>query len=60
MVTAITLGLVLALEEPEPDVMKRPPRRPNKPIVGKYMTWRSFFATVLMISGESYFYEKQE
>ena len=51
MVTAITLGLVLALEQPEATVMQRPPRRPIKPIVGKYMTWRSFFATVLMIAG---------
>jgi magnesium-transporting ATPase (P-type) len=51
MVTAVTLGLVLALEKPEPSVMDRPPRRPEKPIVGKYMAWRTFFATVLVIVG---------
>lgn len=32
MVTSVTLGIVIALEEPEPDVMNRPPRDPKSPL----------------------------
>ena len=49
MVTAATLGLVLAAEESEADVMARPPRRQAKPLVGKLITWRSIFVGGLMI-----------
>jgi hypothetical protein len=49
MITAATLGLVLAAEESEADVMERPPRRQAKPLVGKLITWRSIFVGGLMI-----------
>lgn len=32
MVTSVTLGIVIALEEPEKDVMTRPPRDPKSPL----------------------------
>jgi Ca2+-transporting ATPase len=35
MTTALTLGMMLIFEPKEPDVMKRPPRRPNSPILTK-------------------------
>mmetsp|Transcript_20049 Transcript_20049/g.63914 ORF Transcript_20049/g.63914 Transcript_20049/m.63914 type:complete len:137 (+) Transcript_20049:793-1203(+) len=35
MVTAATLGLVLAGEDVEEGIMRRPPRAPGKPLVGK-------------------------
>ena len=51
MITAATLGLVLAAEASEADVMARPPRRQAKPLVGKHITWRSIFVGGLMIVG---------
>lgn len=33
MTTALTLGMMLIFEPKEPDVMKRPPRKPNSPIL---------------------------
>jgi Ca2+-transporting ATPase len=32
-------ALALGLERPEPDVMARPPRRPDEPIINRQMTW---------------------
>lgn len=49
IVTAISLGLVLAVEEPEPSVMGRPPRRQSKPLVGKLVAWRAVFIGLLLI-----------
>jgi magnesium-transporting ATPase (P-type) len=49
MITAATLGLVLAAEEPEPDVMRRPPRRVDKQLVGKLIVWRCLFVGGAMI-----------
>jgi magnesium-transporting ATPase (P-type) len=51
MVTAATLGLVLAAEGPEPDVMSRAPRHADKQLIGKYVLWRSFFVSGLLIGG---------
>ncbi|MFQ3619952.1 MAG: HAD-IC family P-type ATPase, partial [Spirochaetales bacterium] len=36
MVTAVTLALALAFEPAEPGVMKRPPRKPGTPILGRF------------------------
>jgi len=49
LLTAITLGLVLALEKPEPGVMDVPPRRAGKRLLGSLLTWRSCIVTVLFI-----------
>lgn len=50
MVTAVTMGLMLAVELPEPNIMERPPRRVGKSLVGKMFLWRCFFvASVLVI-----------
>lgn len=48
---AVTLGLVLALEAPEPDVMERPPRLPTKPLLDGFTTWRTFYVTVILVAG---------
>ena len=40
MVTAVTLGLALAFEPAEPGVMRRPPRRPDAPLLSPFMLWR--------------------
>ncbi|MEK0085846.1 HAD-IC family P-type ATPase [Benzoatithermus flavus] len=40
LVTAITLGLALAFEVAEADVMRRPPRPAGEPLVGPLLAWR--------------------
>lgn len=49
MITAATLGLVLAAEEVEPDAMEKPPRVQGKPLLGKQITWRALFVGTLLI-----------
>ncbi len=48
MVTAVTLALALAFEPPEQDVMRRPPRDPEAPILGGAFLWRISFVSVLI------------
>jgi magnesium-transporting ATPase (P-type) len=48
MISAVTLGLALAFEPPEPDIMRRPPRHPTEGILTGYMVWRILFVTVLL------------
>jgi P-type Ca2+ transporter type 2C len=54
MVTAVTLALAISLEPMEQDVMKRPPRDPLGPIVGKYFIWRIIYVS-LLIGGATLF-----
>jgi hypothetical protein len=39
LITAITMGMMLAAEPAEPDIMQRPPRRPGKRLLGKLILW---------------------
>ncbi len=48
MVTAVTLALALAFEPPEPGLMRRPPRKPDEPILGGNFLWRIAFVSVLV------------
>ncbi len=48
MVTAVTLSLAFALERPEVNIMRRPPRDPATPLVDGFMLWRILFVTLLM------------
>jgi magnesium-transporting ATPase (P-type) len=49
MVTSVTLGLVLALEKAEPDIMTRKPRDPKKPILDGLTLWRTFIVTTTLV-----------
>ena len=49
MVTSVTLGLVLALEKPEPDVMIRKPRDPKAPILDAFTAYRTIVVTTLFV-----------
>lgn len=49
MVTAVTLALALAFEPTEPDVMRRPPRAPNEPILSRFLIWRTSFVSTLFL-----------
>lgn len=51
MVTAVGLGLVLAFEPAEPDIMQRPPRRPNAPLLTGFLLWRIIFVSLLFAAG---------
>ncbi|THK39222.1 HAD family hydrolase [Ensifer sp. MPMI2T] len=51
MITAITLGLVLAFEPPEPNVMRRPPRMRGAPILSRFLVWRMVFVSFLFMLG---------
>jgi magnesium-transporting ATPase (P-type) len=49
LVTAVTLGLVLAFEPAEPGVMRRPPRAPGAPLLGGFLVWRVVLVSFLFV-----------
>ncbi|KOR32684.1 carbonate dehydratase, partial [Achromatium sp. WMS3] len=51
MVTAVTLGLCLAFEPAEQDVMHRSPRDPNEPLLTQFLSWRIVFISTIMVIG---------
>jgi potassium/sodium efflux P-type ATPase len=50
MVTAVTLALALAFEPAEPDVMRRPPRKPAEPILSAFLWWRISMVSMIMVA----------
>lgn len=48
LVTAVTMGMMLAAEPAEPGVMAKPPRRPGKRLLGKLVLWRCLFVSTLI------------
>ncbi|MCS6303081.1 MAG: cation-transporting P-type ATPase [Nitrospira sp.] len=51
MVTSSTLGLALAFEFPESDVMQRLPRDPREPLLSWFFVWRILMVSLLMMTG---------
>ena len=51
MMMAITLGLVLAFEPPEPGVMRRLPRPRDAALLSRFLIWRIGFVSVLFLAG---------
>jgi magnesium-transporting ATPase (P-type) len=51
MVSSVALAMSLAFEAPEREVMKRPPRRPDAPILSRYILWRVFLVSLLFTAG---------
>jgi magnesium-transporting ATPase (P-type) len=49
MITSCTLGLMLAAEPAEPDVMSRPPRHPKERLLGKMFYWRCFYVATIFV-----------
>jgi magnesium-transporting ATPase (P-type) len=49
MVTAVTLGLALAFEPAEVDLMARPPRPPTEPMLTRFLVWRVLVVTALIV-----------
>jgi magnesium-transporting ATPase (P-type) len=51
MITAVTLALSLAFEPAEHNVMQRPPRRPEEPLLSALLVERILLVSVLMVIG---------
>jgi len=51
MATSSTLGLALAFEATEADVMRRPPRDPRESLLSRFFVWRVAMVSVLMMTG---------
>lgn len=51
LVAAIALALPLAFEVKEPNVMRRPPRKPQEALFNGFITFRVFFVSLLMTVG---------
>ncbi|HEY1381644.1 MAG TPA: HAD-IC family P-type ATPase [Gemmataceae bacterium] len=50
MVTSVALALVLSFEPHEPDVMRRPPRAVDRPILTRFGVWRILFVGVALLA----------
>jgi Ca2+-transporting ATPase len=48
LIVAVALALPLALEAPEPDLMKRPPRRPGTPLLDRPLLVRTVLVAVTL------------
>ncbi len=51
MTTAVALGLTLAFEPREPDVMRRPPLPPTLPLLTGTLGWRILLVSVALVAG---------
>ena len=51
MITVVTLGIALAFESTETDVMTQRPRAPGAPILSAFLTWRVVFVALLLLAG---------
>jgi Ca2+-transporting ATPase len=51
LVATVSLALPLAFEAKEPDIMKRPPRPPEEPVLSKFVIYRTVLAATLMAAG---------
>jgi len=49
MVTAVTLGLALAFEPGERNLMHRAPRNPEAPLLDMFLLWRVVFVALLLL-----------
>jgi magnesium-transporting ATPase (P-type) len=50
MVTSVALGLVISFEPHELDVMSRPPRAPDRPILTGFGIWRVLFVGLALLA----------
>jgi magnesium-transporting ATPase (P-type) len=51
MITAVTLALALAFEPTETDVMRRPPRRPDEPLLSRFVLGRIALVSPILLAG---------
>jgi magnesium-transporting ATPase (P-type) len=51
MITAVTLALALAFEAAEPNIMDRPPRKVDEPLLTGFLVWRVALVTLILVAG---------
>jgi magnesium-transporting ATPase (P-type) len=51
MVSSVALAMALAFEPAEPNVMRRPPRLPEEPILSGLLVWRIVIVSGLFVAG---------
>ncbi|MFC7703300.1 cation-translocating P-type ATPase [Plastorhodobacter daqingensis] len=51
MISSVALAMALAFEPAENQVMRRPPRRPDAPIVSRFILWRVLLVSILFTIG---------
>ena len=51
MVSSVALAAALAFERPEADIMRRPPRRSDAPILSRFILWRIALVSLLFSAG---------
>lgn len=51
LITAVALALPLSLEVMEPDIMRRKPRKPNTPILSRFLIFRIILVSLIMAGG---------
>jgi len=51
MITAVTLGLSLAFEPSDRNIMKQKPRSPTEPLLSKLLMWRILFVSFILVLG---------
>ena len=57
MIIAVTLALALAFEPPEGNVMSRPPRPPEEPLMSGFLIWRVAWVSLLLVIGTLWHYQ---
>lgn len=50
LVTAVTLGLALAFEPTEKNIMLRKPRNPHEDLLSGFLLWRILFVSILFVT----------
>lgn len=51
MTSSVALGLALAFEPSEPNIMKRPPVPSHEPLLSRYLAWRTAFVSITFLLG---------
>ena len=51
MVSSLTLAMTFAFEPTERDAMRRPPRRPDEPLLSGFLAWRVGLVSALFLAG---------
>lgn len=51
MVSSVALAMVLAFEPAETDVMRRPPRKADEPLLSRFVVWRIGLVSALFLAG---------
>src|SRR5690606_35844057 len=57
LVATVSLALPLAFEAKEPDIMQRPPRSPNEPVLSTFVISRTLLVAALMTAGAIWLFQ---